>query len=111
VSPEALAEEEAKEGVLPGEPSFAKASDGLAMYYTYILKSSKSDLFYTGWTSDLRKRVSEHNNGDSFASKPYRPWKLVYYAAFETEKLAKDFERYLKSGSGKAFTRKRLLKP
>jgi predicted GIY-YIG superfamily endonuclease len=80
------------------------------MYYTYILKSSKSGLFYTGWTTDLRKRVKQHNSGESFATKPYRPWKLVYYAAFETEKLAKDFERYLKSGSGKAFAKKRLLK-
>jgi len=83
----------------------------MVMFYTYILKSSKSNLFYTGWTTDLQKRVKQHNSGESFASKPYRPWTLVYYSAFETEKLAKDFERYLKSGSGKAFSRKRFLKP
>jgi putative endonuclease len=79
------------------------------MYYTYILKSSKSKLFYTGFTKDLKKRVEEHNNKLSFASKPYAPFKLVFYAGFETEKLAKDFELYLKSGSGKAFTNKRLV--
>lgn len=40
---------------------------------------------------------------------PYRPWKLITYLAFDSQKLAKDFERYLKSGSGKAFTYKRLV--
>lgn len=79
------------------------------MYYTYILRSSKSKIFYYGWTKDLRKRVREHNEGLSFATKPYVPWKLVFYAAFETEKQAKDFELYLKSGSGKAFAYKRLV--
>lgn len=79
------------------------------MFYTYILKSSKSSLCYTGYTTNLKKRVEEHNNGLSFASKPHAPFKLVFYAAFEAEKLAKDFERYLKSGSGKAFVNKRLV--
>jgi len=79
------------------------------MYYTYILKSSKSKTFYTGWTTDLKKRVQEHNSGLSQATKPYIPWKLVFYASFETEKLAKDFELYLKSGSGRSFAYKRLL--
>lgn len=37
------------------------------------------------------------------------PWKLVFYAAFEKEKTAKDFELYIKSGSGKAFAHKRLV--
>ena len=80
------------------------------MFYTYILRSSKYDITYTGYTSDLKKRLQEHNNRESFASKPYAPFNLIFYAAFETEKLAKDFERYLKSGSGKAFINKRLVK-
>jgi predicted GIY-YIG superfamily endonuclease len=80
------------------------------MYYTYILKSSKLGILYTGYTSDLRKRLQEHNSGKSFSTKPYIPWKLVFYASFETERLAKGFELYLKSGSGKAFANKRLLK-
>jgi putative endonuclease len=79
------------------------------MYYTYILKSSKSKTFYTGWTTDMKNRVHEHNSGLSQATKPYIPWRLVFYASFETEKLAKDFELYLKSGSGRSFAYKRLL--
>lgn len=79
------------------------------MYYTYILRSSKSKLFYYGYTKDLKKRFEEHNKGLSFVTEPHRPWKLVFYAAFETMKQAKDFELYLKSGSGKAFAYKRLV--
>ena len=80
------------------------------MYYVYILYSKKSKDFYYGFTRDLRKRLSQHNNGESKATKPFIPWKVVYYSAFEEETLAKDFERYLKTGSGKAFAYKRLLK-
>jgi hypothetical protein len=40
---------------------------------------------------------------------PHLPWKLVWYGAFETEKQSKNFEEYLKSGSGKAFAYKRLI--
>lgn len=50
-----------------------------------------------------------HNSGKVKSTAPYIPWKLVCYTAFETQKLAKDFELYLKSGSGKAFAYKRLL--
>jgi predicted GIY-YIG superfamily endonuclease len=78
------------------------------MYYTYILYSSKSRIFYYGFAKDLRKRVKEHNNSLSSSTKPHLPWKLVWYCGFIKEKDAKDFEQYLKSGSGKAFTYKRL---
>ena len=79
------------------------------MYYVYILWSSKSKIFYFGYTEDLNKRLGEHNKGLSKATKPHRPWILLFYSAFRNKKLAKDFERYLKSGSGKAFTYKRLV--
>ncbi len=79
------------------------------MYYSYILLSSKSHTFYYGYTSDLRNRLKLHNSGKVFSTKPYIPWKLVWYGAFVTEKEAEDFELYLKSGSGKAFAYKRLV--
>ncbi len=80
------------------------------MYYTYVLYSKKSDIFYYGYTKNLRKRFGEHNNGLSKSTAPHRPWKLKFYAAFETDNQAKNFEMYLKSGSGKAFAYKRLVK-
>ena len=79
------------------------------MFYTYILKSSKSPKLYYSYTGDLRRRFEEHNEGRSRFTKPFIPWKLTFYAAFEDEQKAKDFELYLKSGSGKAFAHKRFV--
>jgi len=79
------------------------------MYYTYILKSSKSGILYYGYTENLKRRLIEHNSGKSAFTKGHLPWKLVWYCAFEEERKAKDFELYLKSGSGKAFVYKRLV--
>ena len=79
------------------------------MYYCYILLSSKSHIFYFGSTNDLKSRVRLHNSGKVRATKPHIPWKLVWYGAFITEKEARDFEQYLKTGSGKAFAYKRFV--
>lgn len=79
------------------------------MYYVYILRSSKSGILYYGFTTDLIKRVKEHNAGKSQFTKGHMPWKLVFYSAFVKEQKAKDFELYIKSGSGKAFVYKRLV--
>jgi len=81
----------------------------MALYYTYILWSSKSHNFYYGYTTDLKKRFAEHNKGLSKATAPFKPWQLVFYAAFENRQLAEDFERYIKSGSGRSFAYKRLV--
>jgi predicted GIY-YIG superfamily endonuclease len=81
----------------------------LSMYYTYILRSSKSHIFYYGSTKDLKRRLTPHNSGQVKSTKSHAPWKLVWYGAFETKKQAKDFEIYLKRGSGKAFAYKRLV--
>jgi predicted GIY-YIG superfamily endonuclease len=79
------------------------------MFYTYILLSSKSHIFYFGSAKDLKLRLRLHNSGEVKSTKPHMPWKLVWYGAFETEKQARDFELYLKSGSGKSFAYKRFV--
>lgn len=79
------------------------------MYYVYILQSSKSGILYYGYTTDLKKRFKEHNTSKSKFTKGHLPWKLVFYSAFVDKPKAKDFELYLKSGSGKAFAYKRLV--
>ena len=73
------------------------------MYYTYILESTADPTRYPGHTSDLRARLAEHNRGKCRHTARHRPWKVKLYIAFATRKLARDFERYLKSGSGHAF--------
>lgn len=79
------------------------------MHYCYILLSSKSHIFYFGSTNDLRSRLKLHNEGKVRSTKAHLPWKLVWYSAFETEKQARDFEQYLKTGSGKSFAYKRFV--
>lgn len=79
------------------------------MFYAYILLSKKSNIFYYGSTHDIIKRVNKHNAGESRSTKPHLPWELVWYGAFKTKTESEDFEKYLKTGSGKAFAYKRLV--
>ncbi|MEX2033290.1 MAG: GIY-YIG nuclease family protein [Candidatus Colwellbacteria bacterium] len=79
------------------------------MHYVYIILSSKSHIFYFGSTNNLKRRFILHNQGRIKSTKPHLPWELVWYGAFTTEREARDFEQYLKTGSGKSFAYKRLI--
>ena len=79
-------------------------------YFVYILKSETSGSVYTGFTTDMEKRLKQHNEGFEGYTKNRGPWELVWYCAFENKRLAEEFERYLKNGSGIAFARKRLIR-
>lgn len=76
------------------------------MFYVYILKSEVSDNIYTGFTTDLQKRLKYHNAGYSPHTSKFLPWRVVAYMAFDSEKKAREFEAYLKTGSGIAFARR-----
>ena len=79
------------------------------MHYVYLLESlTCSDQRYVGVTADLRRRFAAHNAGKSAHTSKFKPWKLVTYLAFSDPEKAFAFERYLKSGSGQAFSGKRL---
>ena len=78
------------------------------MKYVYILESEIGDHFYVGITDDLRTRLARHNTGDVTHTSKYRPWRLKTYLAFSEERAAFAFEKYLKSASGRAFSRKRF---
>lgn len=78
------------------------------MYYTYVLLSEKDNHMYTGYSSDLRKRLSEHHQGQVFSTRGRRPLKLIYYEACVSENDARQRERYLKSGRGKNYLKVRL---
>ena len=78
------------------------------MVYVYILESCDGAHFYIGITKDLRQRLAKHNAGEVPHTSKYRPWRLKTYIAFSDERQAFAFERYLKSGSGRAFAKKRL---
>ena len=79
------------------------------MFYVYLLKSiDYPEQKYIGYTTDIKKRLKQHNSGYSKHTDKFRPWKLHAYFAFETEDLAISFEKYLKTNSGRAFANKRL---
>ena len=79
------------------------------MFCVYLLRSvAHPAQRYTGFTTDVHARLKAHNAGDSPHTSKYRPWQVIAYFAFEEEQKARAFERYLKSGSGKAFANKRL---
>jgi putative endonuclease len=84
--------------------------DGLEpMKYVYLLQSiAFPDQTYVGLTDDLRARFSAHNEGRSLHTDKFKPWRLVTYVAFSDDQKAVEFERYLKSASGRAFAKKRL---
>ncbi|MBI4597773.1 MAG: GIY-YIG nuclease family protein [Candidatus Omnitrophica bacterium] len=80
------------------------------MHYVYILRSiNHPKRLYIGCTRDIEKRLVEHSRGDGTYSKTYASWELEAYTAFQDQQVAERFERYLKSGSGHAFLKKRLL--
>ena len=80
------------------------------MHYVYIIKSIEYlDQIYIGQTSHLAHRLDAHNAGKSFHTSKYKPWKISMYFAFEEAEKAIEFEKFLKSGAGNAFLKKRIF--
>ncbi|MFC1649579.1 GIY-YIG nuclease family protein [Patescibacteria group bacterium] len=78
------------------------------MYYTYVLRSKKDKKIYIGWTSNLKGRFEKHNKGLVRSTKGRIPFKLVYYEACLSKQKAIKREKYLKSGYGRSFLKKRI---
>jgi predicted GIY-YIG superfamily endonuclease len=78
------------------------------MQYVYILESLSGDHHYVGTTSDLRARLDRHNRGEVTHTAKFAPWRIQTYFAFSDEQKAHAFERYLKTGSGRAFSKRHL---
>ena len=77
-------------------------------YYVYALFSLKDKKFYTGFTSDLRNRLSQDARGEVKSTTNRRPLKLIHYEYFINEKDAKSREVFLKSGFGRGQLKKAL---
>ncbi len=71
------------------------------MQYVYVLYSESDYGLYIGYTSDLRRRLKEHQTGKSFATSYRGPWRLIYYEAYVYEADALGREKFLKSGAGR----------
>jgi len=77
-------------------------------WYVYLLKC-KDNTIYTGCTSNLKERMLRHKNSNVKYTSSRLPFKLITCIAFSDKYKAYDFEKYLKSGSGKAFSQKRFI--
>jgi predicted GIY-YIG superfamily endonuclease len=79
-------------------------------YYVYLIRSVKyPQTTYVGYTTNLRERLKIHNSGGSIYTNKDKPWELVVCTLFKDIDIAKQFEKYLKSQSGRAFIKKRFL--
>jgi predicted GIY-YIG superfamily endonuclease len=79
------------------------------MRVVYLLRSVPDpERRYIGSTDNVRRRLIEHNAGQSVHTSKFRPWRLVAAIAFQNDDRALEFERYLKSGSGAEFARRHL---
>lgn len=77
--------------------------------FVYLLRSKSTNRSYFGLTSDITTRLAAHNAGQNKSTAPFRPWTLVTLVEFSEAGTAARFERFLKSGSGRAFAKQHLL--
>ena len=70
-------------------------------YFVYVLKSEITGSSYVGHTSNLEKRLVEHNNGKNLSTRGKRPWRLVHKEEYTTRSEAVSRERYFKSVGGR----------
>ena len=81
----------------------------MTYHYVYISQSQTDpDRFYTGLTDNLDERLNVHNQGKCKHTFKHIPWKIKTAIAFTDKGKALEFEKYLKTASGRAFTKKRL---
>ncbi|MFC3195985.1 GIY-YIG nuclease family protein, partial [Parapedobacter deserti] len=70
------------------------------MYYVYAIRSERDGRIYVGITSDIERRVLQHNKGKTKSTKGYVPWKLIYAEEVIDRLKAREKEIYFKSGIG-----------
>ena len=78
------------------------------MYSVYVLRSLKTNRRYVGLTNSLNRRIEEHNSGKNRSTKGFSPWSLMYCEKFENRIEARNREKHLKSGVGRAYLDKIL---
>lgn len=80
----------------------------LSMWHVYVLLCSNGD-YYKGCTGDMERRLQQHQQGKVNSTRDFLPVKLICYISFTDKSKAFAFEKYLKSGSGRAFLKKRFV--
>ena len=78
------------------------------MFYIYILRSSQDKRLYTGFTGNLKNRLTDHKNGEVQSTRNRRPLELIYYEAYKNKENAMKREKFLKTTKGKQQLRKQI---
>ena len=79
------------------------------MFYVYLLECQQDKSWYIGYTSDLKRRINDHQNGYGCRTTAIKKnWKLIYYEAYTEKQDAIGREKFLKSGSGRKYLNKQL---
>jgi len=79
------------------------------MYYVYLLENQNDKSWYIGMTTDLRRRLKEHQSGKGGrTTKLKKNWRLIYFEGYLNQKDATGREKFLKSGSGRKYLKKQL---
>lgn len=77
-------------------------------YYIYVLQSERDNMFYTGYTNNLKERIMMHNEGKVSSTKNRLPLKIVYFEGCLSQQDATHREKYLKTSWGKRYIKERL---
>ena len=79
-------------------------------YFVYVLQSEVDGRLYKGQTFNIENRLKEHNSGKTKSTKGFTPWKLIYFEEFASREEAVFREKYFKTGSGREFLKKMIIK-
>lgn len=77
-------------------------------FYVYVLRSIDFERNYIGFTKDINIRLKQHNSGKTRSTKPYKPWKLLFFETYSTKIEAIKREKFLKTGKGREYIKKYL---
>ena len=77
-------------------------------FFVYVLETEIDKSWYIGYTSNLARRIVEHNSGDSYYTKRKKPWNIIYYEVSFNKFDAIAREKYLKTGMGRRYLKNRL---
>jgi len=78
------------------------------MYHVYLIESAPNHKWYIGYTTNLKRRLAEHNRHKNVSTARESRWKLIYCETYVNKMDALGRENFLKSGSGRRFLKKQL---
>jgi len=78
------------------------------MHGVYILKSKKDNSLYTGYSTNVKERVLEHQKGQVYSTRHHRPLEVIYCELYKNRKDAMKREKFFKSGWGRNYIKKIL---